>query len=60
MDKKWISADRLSIEHRNRVEIFLEFIMENAKDPNAIMCPCVKCENLNKLSAKKIMIENDK
>ena len=54
MDKKWMLADRLSIEYKQGVQKFLEFCLENAKDPNAIMCPCVKCGNLEKLSVSEI------
>ena len=54
MKKEWISVDRLSAEYRNGVYEFLQFSLDYAKNPNAISCPCLHCENLFKLSISKI------
>lgn len=43
MDRKWISANRLSKEYEIGVKEFVEFAVKNAKDPNRVVCPCLKC-----------------
>ena len=54
MDKQWMSANRLSAEYRNGVDLFLRFCSENVKDPNFTYCPCLKCGNVKKMDLKKI------
>ena len=49
MDKQWMSANRLSAEYRNGVDLFLRFCSENVKDPNFTYCPCLKCGNVKKI-----------
>ena len=43
MNRKWMSANRLSKEYENGVKEFVEFAVKNAKDPNRVVCPCLKC-----------------
>ena len=47
-------ANRLSVEYRNAVDLFLRFCSENVKDPNFTYCPCLKCGNVKKMDLKKI------
>ncbi|XP_062089101.1 uncharacterized protein LOC133795662 [Humulus lupulus] len=54
MDKKWMSANRLSEEYKNGVDFFLRFCLENGGDPKFTCCPCLKCFNVTKLSFNKI------
>jgi hypothetical protein len=43
MDKKWMSANRLSNEYEKGVEEFVKFVVKHAKDPSRIICPCLGC-----------------
>ena len=47
-------SDRLSSEYKNGVDEFLQFSLDHATNLNAILCPCLHCENLHKLSITKI------
>ncbi|XP_073120554.1 uncharacterized protein [Henckelia pumila] len=44
MDKEWMRKDTLSLEYEIGIESFLQFAMSNANDPNAIPCPCARCD----------------
>ena len=54
MDKTWISKDGDSLEYEARVESFLIFAEENAKNRNKIPCPCARCGNFKKHYVKTI------
>lgn len=43
MDRKWMSANRMSKEYEDGVKEFVEFVVEHADDHNNIKCPCLKC-----------------
>ena len=45
MDKKWMHADRRTLEFKIGVETFLKFALANASDKSKISCPCLKCCN---------------
>ncbi|KAK9904523.1 hypothetical protein M0R45_000606 [Rubus argutus] len=47
MDKSWMHVDRRSVAYKLGVENFFKFALENAKDPNKISCPCIKCGNMD-------------
>lgn len=49
-----MSKSRLSMDYENGVEYFLNFAIENGKDPNSMSCPCVKCGNLRDADLKTI------
>nr|KYP34028.1 hypothetical protein KK1_045064 [Cajanus cajan] len=38
-----MSASRLSKEYEDGVKEFRRFVVEHAKDPSRIICPCLKC-----------------
>ena len=54
MDRKWMSANRLSVEYKNGVDLFLRFFSENVKDLKFTCCPCIKCGNVRKMDLRKI------
>ncbi|XP_030479124.2 uncharacterized protein LOC115696363 [Cannabis sativa] len=54
MDKDWMNVHRLSVTYRQGVDHFLEFCAKNAKNPNFVHCPCVKCANLERMKIVKI------
>jgi len=43
MDRKWMFASRLLKEYENGVKDICRFAVEHAKNPNRIICPCLKC-----------------
>ncbi|XP_060968549.1 uncharacterized protein LOC115708932 [Cannabis sativa] len=49
MDRDWMKKNRLSKEYEDGVNYFMNFAMQNEKDPTMISCPCMKCGNLKKL-----------
>ena len=52
MDRKWIRADRLSIEYEKGVKEFINFVIEHADNPNLINYPCIKCSCLDKITVE--------
>ncbi|KAL6129740.1 hypothetical protein ACLB2K_073089 [Fragaria x ananassa] len=45
MDKTWMKADRRSLEFDLGFNQFLKVALDNARNPNNIPCPCLKCCN---------------
>ncbi|KAL6141667.1 hypothetical protein ACLB2K_059955 [Fragaria x ananassa] len=45
MDKTWMKADRRSLQFDLGFNQFLKVALDNARDPNNILCPCLKCCN---------------
>lgn len=45
---------KLSTKLRKGVELFVEFCLKNIKGMYAIMCLCVKYENLQKINISKM------
>ena len=43
MDRKWMFANRLSPEYAAGVKEFVIFAVQNAKNPNSMLCPCLVC-----------------
>jgi len=43
MDRKWMFASFLSKEYEDGVKEFRRFVVEHAKNPSRIICPCLKC-----------------
>ncbi|XP_057418249.1 uncharacterized protein LOC130712428 [Lotus japonicus] len=43
MDRKWMFANRLSDEYAAGVKEFVKFAVQNAKNPNSLLCPCLVC-----------------
>ena len=43
MDRKWMSADRMSEEYANGVKMFINFAVQHEQDPTRIVCPCSRC-----------------
>lgn len=54
MDRKWMSANRLTQEYWDGVEEFIRFAVELAKNPNFMLCPCVKCYNFSRVNAAEM------
>ncbi|XVF10439.1 hypothetical protein REPUB_Repub07fG0183100 [Reevesia pubescens] len=47
MDKSWLQKSWLSQEYRNGVEQFLNFAFEKASEYGMILCPCLRCANID-------------
>nr|XP_011463602.1 PREDICTED: uncharacterized protein LOC101298016 [Fragaria vesca subsp. vesca] len=45
MDKTWMKADRRSLQFNLGFNQFLKVALDNARNPNNIPCPCLKCHN---------------
>jgi len=43
MDRKWMFVSRLSKEYEDGVKEFQRFAVKHTKNPNRIICPCLKC-----------------
>lgn len=43
MDRKWMSANRLSREYWDGVDEFIEFAFCRDQDPRGVICPYLKC-----------------
>ncbi|XP_060972473.1 uncharacterized protein LOC133038366 [Cannabis sativa] len=54
MDRNWMSANRLSAEYKEGVDFFLDFCHKHAKNPKLILCPCLKCGNMERMNTSKI------
>lgn len=54
MDKSWMFADRLSKEYDDGVKNFMRFALFHVRDPNHILCLCVRSANL-KFQTKKVI-----
>ena len=52
MDRKWIRADRLSIEYEKGIEEFINFVVEHADYPNCVNCLCIKCGCLDEVTVE--------
>ncbi|XP_054821343.1 uncharacterized protein LOC129320126 [Prosopis cineraria] len=50
MDKKWMSANHLSKEYWDGVAEFVKFVVNNAKNHERIVCPCLSCRNVMSVS----------
>ena len=58
-------ASRLSKEYEDKVKDFCRFVVEHAKNPNRIICPCLKCchsrvVNVDELAEHLVCNEIDK
>nr|CAD1829239.1 unnamed protein product [Ananas comosus var. bracteatus] len=47
MDKSWIHKSRLSKEYFDGVNDFLNFAFERSSQDEKILCPCLRCSNIN-------------
>ncbi|XVF61216.1 hypothetical protein PTKIN_Ptkin08bG0112300 [Pterospermum kingtungense] len=47
MDRSWMQNMRWSEEYREGVERFLDFAFENASEDGRILCPCLRCANID-------------
>ncbi|KAK7308273.1 hypothetical protein VNO77_41875 [Canavalia gladiata] len=54
MDRKWMSANRLSDEYENGVKFFIKFAIDHAENPNKIICPCLSCCYSKRISVTKL------
>ncbi|XP_054793187.1 uncharacterized protein LOC129298770 [Prosopis cineraria] len=50
MDKEWMSANHLSKEYWDGVAEFVKFAVNNAKNHERIVCPCLSCGNVKSIS----------
>ncbi|KAF4381349.1 hypothetical protein F8388_026448 [Cannabis sativa] len=54
MDRNWMSANRLSAKYSEGVDHFLDLCQKNAKNPKLILCPCLKCVNMERMDISRI------
>ncbi|KAM6554069.1 hypothetical protein CsatB_014831 [Cannabis sativa] len=54
MDRNWMSANRLSAEYSEGVDHFLDFCQKNAKNTKLVLCPCLKCGNMERVDIASI------
>ncbi|XP_054813384.1 uncharacterized protein LOC129314028 [Prosopis cineraria] len=52
MDKEWMSANHLSKEYWDKVAEFVKFAVNNIKNHERIVCPCLSCGNVKSISPK--------
>jgi len=52
MYRKWMDANKLSIEYWNGVEEFIKFVVKRANNPNRIKDPCIRCGCLENITVE--------
>ncbi|KAF4398212.1 hypothetical protein G4B88_009828 [Cannabis sativa] len=59
MDRSLMSANRLSAEYSEGVDHFLDFCQKYAKNPKLVLCPFLKCCNMDITRIKEHLFRND-
>ncbi|KAF4374685.1 hypothetical protein F8388_020206 [Cannabis sativa] len=54
MDRNLMSVNRLSEEYSERVDHFLDFCEKYAKILKLVLCPCLKCGNMERVDINRI------
>ncbi|KAF4388830.1 hypothetical protein F8388_019009 [Cannabis sativa] len=59
MDRSLMSANRLSVEYSEGVDHFLDFCQKYAKNPKLVLCPFLKCCNIDITRINEHIFRND-
>ena len=56
MDRKWMSANRLSKECRDGVQDFIRFVVQHEEelDLSRIVCPCLSCCYVGRVNVQEL------
>ncbi len=56
MDRKWMSANRLSKECRDGVQDFIRFVVQHEEelDLSRIVCPCLICCYVGRVNVQEL------